>query len=46
MRQCDDGAWYDVSVWNNPCGHVDMYADVVIEAQMISDGEVSARCAT
>lgn len=32
MHQCDDGAWYWVQVWENPCGHIDRYADVVIEA--------------
>lgn len=31
-NQCDDGAWYWVQVWDNPCGHVDAYEDVVKEA--------------
>jgi hypothetical protein len=31
-NQHDDGAWYHVSVWTNPCGHVDQYEDVAIEA--------------
>lgn len=30
-RQCDDGDWYNVSVWDNPCGHRDMYSDVLQE---------------
>ncbi len=33
LNQCDDGAWYWVQVWDNPCGHVDMYADVAVEAK-------------
>ncbi|MGV9818389.1 hypothetical protein [Nocardia xishanensis] len=32
LNQVDDGAHYWVQVWINPCGHVDMYADVVVEA--------------
>lgn len=32
LNQCDDGAYYSVDVWDNPCGHVDMYAAVVKEA--------------
>lgn len=27
-----DGDWHHVHVWDNRCGHVDMYADVVREA--------------
>jgi hypothetical protein len=29
---CEDGEWYSVNTWQNPCGHVDHYADVLIEA--------------
>ncbi len=32
LNQCDDGAFYWVQVWQNPCGHQDMYADVITEA--------------
>lgn len=32
LNQHDDGAWYWVQTWTNPCGHVDMYADVLREA--------------
>lgn len=32
-RFCEDGAWYDCDRWDNPCGHVDMYTDVLIEAR-------------
>ena len=31
-RACEDGQWYDVSRWENPCGHLDLYADVLREA--------------
>ena len=31
-RSCEDGQWYDVSRWENPCGHLDLYADVLREA--------------
>lgn len=30
-RQCDDGEWFNVSRWENPCGHIDRYADVLQE---------------
>lgn len=36
LNQCDDGAFYWVQVWNNPCGHVDMYADVIVEAKKLA----------
>ena len=32
LNQCDDGAYYWVQVWDNPCGHRDMYVDVLAEA--------------
>lgn len=38
IRQCEDGDWYDVNVWKNPCGHVDMYRDVYKEAKGIKKG--------
>lgn len=33
QRYCEDGEWYDVSRWTNPCGHLDKYADVLAEAR-------------
>lgn len=30
-RMCEEGDWYDAQCWTNPCGHVDMYADVLKE---------------
>jgi len=42
-RECDDGAYYWVQTWTNPCGHVDMYAAVIVEAvertQQLGRGE-------
>ena len=32
-RFCEDGEWYDVSCWQNPCGHIDKYQDVIAEAE-------------
>lgn len=32
-RLCEDGEWYDVSRWSNPCGHLDTYAAVIEEAR-------------
>lgn len=35
---CSDGEWAHVNVWDNPCGHVDMYADVIREAAELDGG--------
>jgi hypothetical protein len=32
LNQADDGVHYSVDVWDNPCGHTDLYTDVVIES--------------
>lgn len=37
LNQHDDGEWYSVDIWQNPCGHVDHYADVVREAARLAD---------
>lgn len=31
-RVIEDGEHHAVSNWDNPCGHVDQYSDVLIEA--------------
>jgi hypothetical protein len=28
----EDGDWYSCQRWDNPCGHLDMYRDVLKEA--------------
>ena len=32
-RFCEEGDFYSVSNWSNPCGHVDMYEEVLAEAR-------------
>jgi len=32
-QYCEDGDWYQVHNWNNPCGHPDKYRDVIKEAE-------------
>ncbi len=32
LNQADDGNYYWVQTWVNPCGHQDMYADVMFES--------------
>ena len=27
----DDGDWYHVDRWDNPCGHLDLYSNVLTE---------------
>lgn len=34
----EDGDWYSVDRWSNPCGHSDMYADVLREARAYAGG--------
>ena len=31
-----DGDWHHVNTWTNPCGHVDMYESVIIEAARLA----------
>lgn len=31
-RFCENGEFYTVSTWRNPCGHLDRYCDVIQEA--------------
>ncbi len=31
LNQCEDGAHWWTQVWANPCGHPDMYVDVIAE---------------
>ena len=31
--RCENDDWYSVSVWDNPCGHLDRYPAVLAEAQ-------------
>jgi hypothetical protein len=30
-RFCEDGEWFTVDKWDNPCGHIDTYRDCFIE---------------
>lgn len=30
-----DGEWHHVHRWDNPCGHIDMYDDVITEADRL-----------
>lgn len=34
-RFCEDGEWFAVDRWENPCGHIDLYKDVLIESGYI-----------
>lgn len=33
---CEDGEWFDVDKWDNPCGHLDKYAKVYHESKQLS----------
>lgn len=32
----EDGAWYVCDRWDNPCGHIDHYHDVIREVEVAS----------
>lgn len=32
-RFCEDGEWFTVDKWENPCGHIDKYKDCFLEAK-------------
>jgi hypothetical protein len=34
-RFCEDGEFYWVDCWQNPCGHVDHYPEVLREAEQL-----------
>lgn len=42
-RFCEDDEWYDVSLWSNPCGHIDRYAAVIEEAHNLEPSEYVGR---
>lgn len=36
-QYCEDGEFYTVHNWDNPCGHVDSYKEVYLESKGITD---------
>jgi hypothetical protein len=32
FRACNDGEWYSADRWDNPCGHIDTYQDLLARA--------------
>lgn len=42
LNQAEDGAYYSVDIWTNPCGHVDYYGDVVKEADALEAAKAGA----
>lgn len=34
---CEDGDWYTVDRWENPCGHIDYYKECIIEANKLAE---------
>lgn len=43
QNACEDGAYYWVEQWDNMCGHVDRYDDVIREAARLKDA-AGCRC--
>jgi len=42
LNSCDDGAFYSVDAWDNPCGHLDTYRDVLAEARAMAADDAEA----
>ena len=42
LNQYDDGAYYWVQIWTNPCGHPDPYAAVAREATALAASSKAA----
>lgn len=36
----EDGEWYTVDTWHNPCGHLDTYKNVYLESLRIKNNAV------
>lgn len=34
LNFCEDGEWFSCDRWDNPCGHIDLYKDVIAEAKV------------
>jgi hypothetical protein len=39
---CEDGEWFSVDKWDNPCGHLDTYRECLKEARAITAAGVQA----
>ena len=39
-RFYEDGEWFTVSQWNNPCGHLDNYGDCYRESKIIETNRI------
>lgn len=35
---CEDGEWFTVDKWTNPCGHLDKYRECLKEAEALAQG--------
>jgi hypothetical protein len=33
---CEDGEWFEVDTWENPCGHIDKYSDCYRESKSLA----------
>jgi hypothetical protein len=42
----EDGSWHWCNIWNNPCGHIDYYADVIKEAEALKVTEAISESGT
>lgn len=39
----EDGDWLECDRWSNPCGHIDTYDAVLVEARGLAENGVMAR---
>ncbi len=38
---CEDGEWFTVDRWDNPCGHIDYYYNCIREAEALKGRETN-----
>lgn len=38
---CEDGEWFTVDIWDNPCGHIDKYKDCYFESIKLKEAKAN-----
>jgi hypothetical protein len=46
FRFPEDGEWFTVDRWDNPCGHLDLYTSVLAEVAVTATAETTATAVT
>lgn len=43
INQHEDGEWFSLDRWDNPCGHLDTYREALLEARQRNEGDADGR---